>query len=56
MTDHIEKVNLNVEWCPTDDMVGDFMTKPHQERKCKEFRDKILGGGSQSLTWYNVKC
>ena len=45
MTDQIEKGNVSVEWCPTDKMVGDFMTKPHQGTQFKEFRDKVLGGG-----------
>ena len=42
--DQIEKGNVNVEWRPTEEMVGDYMTKPHQGRKFKEFSEKILGG------------
>ena len=48
MTDQLEKGNVNVDWCPTDEMVGYFMTKPHQGSKFKEFRDKILGGWLRS--------
>jgi len=43
MTDQIEKGNLTVEYCPTDDMTGDYMTKPLFGAKFKKFRDEILG-------------
>jgi hypothetical protein len=32
-----------VEWCPTGDMVADFMTKPLQGSTFKKFRDLIMG-------------
>ena len=28
VTDQVEKGNLTIEYCPTDEMLGDFMTKP----------------------------
>jgi hypothetical protein len=28
LTDQVEKGNITMEYCPTDDMVGDFQTKP----------------------------
>ena len=28
ITDRIEREDLTVEWCPTEDMVADFWTKP----------------------------
>ena len=43
MTDQIAKGNLTVEYCPTDQMTGDFMTKPLTGAKFKKFRDEILG-------------
>ena len=43
LTDQIEKGNLNVEYCKTDEMIGDFMTKPLQGSKFREFRKVILG-------------
>jgi len=43
LTDQIEKGNLSVEYCPTDDMIGDFMTKPVQGEKFKKFADAIMG-------------
>ena len=32
-----------MEWCPTGDMVADFMTKPLQGSTFKRFRDLIMG-------------
>ena len=43
MTDQIEKGNVQVEYCPTDAMIGDYMTKPLQGKKFQEFRKMILG-------------
>ena len=43
LSDQVEKGNVLIEYCPTDDMTGDFMTKPLQGPKFIKFRDKILG-------------
>jgi len=43
VTDRINKGELTVEWCPTGDMIGDFMTKPTQGALFKKFRDQIMG-------------
>ena len=43
VTDQVEKGNLEIEYCPTDKMIGDFMTKPTQGKKFIEFRKDILG-------------
>ena len=43
VTDRIKKGELNVEWCPTGDMIGDFMTKPMQGALFQKFRDQIMG-------------
>ena len=43
MTDQIEKGNVSVKYCPTDDMTSDFMTKPLQGEKFRKFRREILG-------------
>jgi hypothetical protein len=43
VTDRIRKKDLTVEWCPTEDMIGDFMTKPTQGALFKKFRDQIMG-------------
>jgi hypothetical protein len=43
VTDLINKGELTVEWCPTGDMIGDFMTKPTQGALFRHFRDQIMG-------------
>ncbi len=43
ITDQISKGEVHVEWCPTKDMVADFLTKPLQDALFKRFRDLIMG-------------
>jgi hypothetical protein len=43
ITDRIKKGELTVEWCPSGDMTGDFMTKPTQGALFKSFRDQLMG-------------
>ena len=43
ITDRVANGELNIEWCPTGDMVGDYMTKPLQGALFKKFRDVIMG-------------
>ena len=43
MTDRIKKGDVSVEWCPTELMHGDFMTKPTQGTLFTETRDQIMG-------------
>ena len=43
ITDRIEQGELSVGWCPTGDMIGDFMTKPLQGALFDKFRDQIMG-------------
>ena len=43
LTDQVEKGNLTIEYCPTDVMWADFMTKPLQGEKFRKFCDNILG-------------
>jgi hypothetical protein len=43
ITDRISKGEVRVEWCPTKQMVADFMTKPLQGSIFKKFRDLIMG-------------
>ena len=40
--DCIDKKLLKVEYCPTDDMLGDFPSKPLQGRKFKKHRKAIM--------------
>jgi hypothetical protein len=43
LTDQVEKGNVTIVYCPTNDMVGDFHTKPLQGEKFQKFRNAILG-------------
>ena len=43
LTDQDKKGNLSIEYCPTDKMWADFMTKPLQGEKFRKFWDEILG-------------
>jgi hypothetical protein len=43
LTNQVEKGNIQIEDCPTHDMIGDFHTKPLQGEKFRKFRDNILG-------------
>jgi hypothetical protein len=43
ITNHVNKGNISLVWCPTGDMIGDFMTKPLQGALFRKFRDQITG-------------
>ena len=43
ITDRISKNELAVKWCPTGDMIGDYMTKPNQGALFTKFRDQLMG-------------
>jgi hypothetical protein len=43
ITDQVEKGNAQIEHCGTNNMVGDFFTKPWQGKKFQRFRNNILG-------------
>ena len=49
LTDQVEKGNLTIEYCPTDVMWADFMTKPLQGKKVRKFHDDILGISKKSV-------
>jgi hypothetical protein len=40
-TDQVEKGNRQIEHCRTNNMVGDFSTKPLQGEKFQRFRNNI---------------
>ena len=42
LTDQIEKGNVEVKFCPTDEMTADYMTKPLQGEKFFKFRNEIM--------------
>ena len=37
VTDRIHKEDMSVEWCPTGEMTGYFLTKPNQGSIFKRF-------------------
>jgi hypothetical protein len=43
ITDRILKGEVRVDWCPTKEMVADFLTKPLQGSMFRNFRDLITG-------------
>ena len=36
------KRDVSVEWCPTGEMMGDFLTKPLQGSAFRKFRDLMM--------------
>jgi hypothetical protein len=43
VTDRIKSGELRTEWCPTANMVADFLTKPLQGAAFTKFRDLLMG-------------
>ena len=43
LTDQVEKKNISIEYCATDEMWADYMTKSLQGEKFIKFRNEILG-------------
>jgi hypothetical protein len=43
VTDQVEKGNLTIEYCPTDEMLADFMTKPLSGSKFLKFKKRLMG-------------
>ena len=44
ISDQVNQGNLDVMYCPTDERIGDFMTKPLQGSKFVKFQKAIMGG------------
>ena len=42
VTDHIQKGNLRIQYCPTDNLVADFESKPLQGRKFESHRRTLM--------------
>ena len=43
ITDRVAQGDVSLVWCPTGDMIGDFMNNPLQGALYREFRDQIMG-------------
>jgi hypothetical protein len=50
VTSRIVNNELSVEWCPTGQMIADYMTKPLQGTLFQQFRDHIMGVDRVSLS------
>ena len=42
ITDQVKRGEVIIRYCPTDDMVGDYMTKPLMGEKFRKFRKMIM--------------
>ena len=42
VTDQKDKGNISIEYCPTDQMKGDYMTKPLHGKKFTSFRRELM--------------
>ena len=42
ITNRVAHVDVSLVWCPTRDMIGDFMTNPLQGDLLQKFRDHIM--------------
>jgi hypothetical protein len=40
--DQVAKGDLKVVWCPTDEMIADFLTKPLQGKAFVKFQDLLM--------------
>ena len=38
----VKRVHITIRYCPTDNMIGDFFTKPLQGSKFRRFRNIIM--------------
>jgi hypothetical protein len=43
ITNRVRNEEVLVVWCPTGDMIGDYVTKPLQQALFRKFRDQIMG-------------
>ncbi len=43
VADRVAKGDLRVVWCPTDEMIADFLTKPLQGKAFVKFLDLLMG-------------
>jgi hypothetical protein len=43
ITNRIKKGDISLVWCPTGDMIRDYMTKSLQGALFQKFRDQIMG-------------
>jgi hypothetical protein len=54
VTDRISTKELNVEYCPILNMLGDYFTKPLQGSLFRKFQNIILGINEVDVPMYNA--
>ena len=54
ISDPVEKGNLMIEYCLTNDMVADYFTKPLQGAKFQKFKAMIMGTDYHDPEWTKV--
>ena len=50
VADQVQKGNIQIEYCPTDKMESDYLTKPLQGSKFTGFRQSILNLNDNGLS------
>ena len=55
ITDQIKKKHIKVQYCPTKEMLADFMTKPLQGHLFYKFQDAVLGVDPAKFDEYRQK-
>ena len=56
ITDLIKRGEVSIEYCPTDDMIGDYMTKPLVGAKFYKFRGWIMNANSEQSIIGQQEC
>ncbi len=51
VADQVAKGDLRVVWCPTDEMIVDFLTKPLQGKEFVKFWDLLMGAVRLYSEW-----
>ena len=53
ITDRVKNEDIQIEYCPTEDMIADFFTKPLQGSQFRKLRNLTLGISQEKLQQYN---
>ena len=56
VTDRIANDEMSVEYCPTEDMIGDYFTKSLQGSQFRRFRNAIMGIDEVDIPRYNSEA
>ena len=55
VVDKVKQKEIKIIYCPTDEMIADYSTKPLQGAKFVEFRDKIQGVRAEDFNHYKKR-